>query len=307
MDAVRGISLVLALGVLAGCAADSPLVRSRCPTAPAGPYPTRYLASSEAEHDARVNAFRAKNPGDWSTLTLGVAGLVDQLVAKGAPLVDDVSTTNATSAERSAWIAFVKKNAESFGAVACNVALAHRSGSSTWAIVLLAGTDAYGAITFEKKISDGAMIAVVRGHIVQSTRIPQRRISDEVASAPLFGHKYGIHVAADNHPVGEHVDCDGPASMLANKCPFTTTVEASSENVDVSERVACVQREGALEVRRVLLVGLGQATMGVHRTSIAKTTMTPLDEGPKVPRVVDAVTGDDLSAAAIDDCGQTDL
>jgi hypothetical protein len=282
------------------------------------PYPAHYAMLTSEERHAREADFRARNPGEWDRVDVDPFGFV-AVETRDASIVDPQTKIDATDRELARWTAFLHKNAAFFGIGDARLALTHACGLHGYAgestayegpyeVEQKIGAQVLATIRFDKEPRIGPSVLVIRGGFLPKVAIRPRRITDAAAIAPLVGQQYAIDRPADtsdipkrDDPIRMHpspvattpVDCNHPPPWEAHHCPTSevvTLVAMPSGLVSLRDEVLCVQRDAVMEVRVIVRVDLALPSLP-HRPVLVR----PLGEAPPMPRLIDAVTGENLS------------
>lgn len=276
-----------------------------CPFLP-GSYPTSYPVLTKPDLDARAAAFRARNGGTWSTVSMDELGAVNIVVGDGAGLVQD-EQPEATARERAAWLALLRANPDAFGTAGCTLALTDTGDGASFRITGDPARGAAGFISFEKLHStEGGVphyVVDVVGHLVRTVAIPARRIDDAAARTALVGRHYAVYVPPAPGPVSDPPGSGLPAQDRCQApgqpgCASARELVVAPGDVTVTEQVQCVSTTTSLAVQRVLRLDLAAAGAGGPTTP---AQITPRDGAPRPPVFVDAVTGE-LVAGFVQDC-----
>jgi hypothetical protein len=282
-----------------------PPARSTCPAVDT-PYPLRFPIPSQAELDARVAAFRAKNHQVFGAVVLEATGIVHILSTRDESLVDQAQGTKVTPRDRAAWLDFAAANPEVFNTAGCHLELSCWNESSC-TITPAPDSGVHGDISFVKEAEDatspraGGSYLVVGGGFLRPPPIPPRRLSDDQARARLVGKRYEVYVAGKPGPISDPPNrgrdpdpCKDSSPLLNPHCPSTSQIELTADQLVVTEQIMCVLTKTDTSLRRVLMIAPGPDLSSPGREGRGKPQIRPLAGSPSLPAFTDAVTGEIL-------------
>ncbi len=263
--------------------APAPPICAQPPAPKAAAYPARFPQLGAAELRARADDIARASGGFVEKVDLDPYGFLIRMQTR--PVGDNDRSRLIDPAELGPWLPVLACAGSALGASEVRPVVVSSQTGRGWleATEVVAGST-IGRIDVDAASNPaGGTLWTVRvtGHFWPGVTVPDAvKVHAADFEAKLVGATYDSVTVLGPPPCAKGSPCPVPP-------PLKKTVKVTRDMIQSHEAVLLVRKanDGPLEVRRVLRIDLAGAS-----------TFTPKGGAPRVPILVDSVTGDDLAA-----------